>query len=156
MVHNVRHNDYPPITAGTVPTMGWWPVLVFCVSLFIQFYLVALVCLVALVLFCFFLGWLVLLLCFCFDSCDFNICGVDFVFLCVLVGCVWLCLFVFWSLSMVVLACVLVSLGMVDNQVVIWSPCSLAWLCLHVLWSPCSLAWLCLCFDSRASPAGSL
>ena len=65
-----------------------------------------------------------------------------FFFLCVLVGCVWLCLFVFWSLSMVVLACVLVSLGMVDNQVVNWSTCPLAWLCLHVLWSPCSLAWL--------------
>ena len=57
VVHNVRHNDYPPITAGTVPTMGWWPVLVFCVSLFIQFCLVALVCLVTLVLFCF--SWLV-------------------------------------------------------------------------------------------------
>ena len=72
------------------------------------------------------------------------ICGVDFVFLCFLVGWVLLCLFVFWSLSMVVLACVLVSLGMVDNQVVIWSPCSLAWLCLLTFWSPCSLACLCL------------
>ena len=82
MVHNVRHNDYPPITAGTVPTMGWWPVLVFCVSLFIQFCLVALVCLVVLVPFCFFLvGWFCFYApCFSFDSCDLYVALILFSF----------------------------------------------------------------------------